>query len=72
MIGYKRCDIEGWTVQVRRDFLHRHAASSAMTLKLLGNHLFHATRVIPRPALRKLRHVTIWVERDTSRTSRAP
>jgi hypothetical protein len=71
MTDYKKRQIEGWTVRVSSGLLHKHAAVCTMSLKVLEHQLYHLSRVIPGPALRKLRRVTFWVEWDTSKASHA-
>jgi len=72
MTGYKPRQIEGWTVQVSRALLSKHAAICTKTLHVVEHQLYHVSRVVPAPALRKLRRVTFWVEWDTSKASQAP
>jgi hypothetical protein len=71
MTGYRRRQIEGWTVQVSSALLDRHAAVCARSLKALEHQLYHAGRVVPAAALRKLRHINIWVEWDQTKASHA-
>jgi hypothetical protein len=55
--------IEGWKVLVNKRLLDKeHEALRAQTLKVLGEHLFRVTRVVPAEALAKLRKIPIWVE----------
>ncbi len=55
--------IEGWKV-----LIHKSLSEDAQqelrerTLKLLGEHLYRISRVVPAEALKKLREVPIWVE----------
>ena len=72
MTGYRRRQIEGWTLQVSNVLRDKHAATCATALKALEHQLYHATRVIPGAAVRKLQRVTIWVEWDSSKVSHAP
>jgi hypothetical protein len=60
---YEKRRIEGWVVLVNRDLLDReHDALREQTLRVLAEHLFRVTRVVPAPALEKLRKIPIWVE----------
>src|SRR5438132_151381 len=55
--------IEGWKVLVHQVLLtpeHRELADQ--TLKLLDDHLYRITRVVPEPALAKLQRIPIWIE----------
>jgi len=61
---YKEERIESWTVLVH-DVLDapEHRDLRAQTLKLLGDHLYRITRVVPEPALERIRRIPIWIER---------
>jgi hypothetical protein len=60
---YVEQHIEGWKVLVNKRLLDKeHEGLSAQTLKVLGEHLFRITRVVPAEALAKLRRIPIWVE----------
>ncbi len=61
---YAKQTLEGWTVLVSNR-LHddEHRALCERTLRLLDDHLFRVGRVVPPPALEKLRAMPIWVER---------
>ncbi len=61
---YETRTIEGWTVRVHRGFLCDAPDLADETLRLLGNQLFQITRMVPPPAVAKLRTVRIWVERN--------
>jgi hypothetical protein len=55
--------VEGWKVLVHQVLLtpeHRDLCDE--TIKLLGDHLYRIPRVVPEPALAKLRHIPIWLE----------
>jgi hypothetical protein len=55
--------LEGWDVLVnKRLLLKQHQELCDETLKVLGDHLFRITRVLPAGALAKVRKVPIWVE----------
>jgi hypothetical protein len=59
---YEQRTIEGWTVLVQGDFVRGQPELCDRTLELLRIQLFQVTRVVPRPALEKLRRIRIWVE----------
>ncbi len=62
--AYAERRIEGWKVLVNRElFAKENDELREQTLKLLGDHLYRITRVIPAPALARLRAIPIWVER---------
>jgi len=55
--------IEGWKVLVHQALLTSdHHELCEQTLKLLDDHLYRIARVVPEPALTKLRQIPIWVE----------
>ncbi len=60
--AYEVQQIEGWRIIVNKAFLKVEPALASQTLTLLGHQLYQITRVVPRPALAKLRQVKIWVE----------
>ena len=63
--AYTVREIEGWKVYVHNRLLEgEKKALGDETLKLLGVHLYHVNRMVPRPALDKLHAVRIWVEAD--------
>jgi hypothetical protein len=53
--------VEGWTVRVERRLLGEKKEIGERALRLLEAKLFAIGRVVPEPALRRLREVTIWV-----------
>jgi hypothetical protein len=60
---YEKRRIEGWEVLVNKRLLAKEQAELCdETLKLLGDHLYRITRVVPAEAVAKLRKVPIWVE----------
>lgn len=65
---YHRTQIRGWTVLVSPNLMAERELSVEV-LDLLDNHLFQAARVIPEPALSKLREVEIWAELEMSKTA---
>ena len=60
---YEPKHIEGWRVLVNRAMLDdAHQKLCDRTLKVLGEHLFRVSRVVPAEPLAKLRQIPIWVE----------
>jgi hypothetical protein len=59
--AYVPRDIEGWRVLVHHKLLE-DTNLCGRTMKVLGIQLFQITRVVPEPALDKLRQIAIWVE----------
>jgi hypothetical protein len=59
--AYEARQIEGWTVRVS-GILNAHPDLAAQALELLRVKLYDVTRVIPPPALEKIRTVPIWLE----------
>jgi hypothetical protein len=60
---YVEQQIEGWRVLVnQRLLIKENQEVREQTVKLLGDHLFRVTRVVPADALAKLRKIPIWVE----------
>jgi hypothetical protein len=60
---YVERQIEGWKVLVNRKLLDEGKGELAGdTLKLLGDHLYRITRVVPAEPLAMLRAIPIWVE----------
>jgi len=60
---YEPKQIEGWRVWVNRGLLDdAHQKLAERTLKVLGEHLFRVSRVVPAGPLVKLRQIPIWVE----------
>lgn len=64
---YEVHDIHGWSVLVNPD-LNAHQKLKNETIDLLENQLFRITRVIPSPALERIRDIEIWVELDMPKT----
>jgi hypothetical protein len=61
--NYVEQQIEGWRVLVNKRLLEGEQQElREQTLRLLGDHLYRVTRVVPADALNKLREVSIWVE----------
>ena len=60
---YELKQIEGWRVLVNGSLLDdAHQKLAERTLKVLGEHLFRVSRVVPAEPLAKLRQIPIWVE----------
>lgn len=62
---YTLRDIEGWKVYVHNRLLEGDRKSLGdEALKQLGVQLYDVSRMVPRPALDRLREVRIWLEAD--------
>lgn len=60
---YAEQRLEGWRVLVSKRFLEKENLELRdETLKLLGDHLYRISRVVPAEPLAKLRKMPIWVE----------
>ncbi len=57
---YQARRIEGWTVQIRNELLVDEQAATEKALELLAAQLKEIVRVVPAPAVAKLREVTLW------------
>jgi hypothetical protein len=60
--NYAPRDVYGWTVYVNHRLLEDQKELGDRTLELLGVKLYDIVRMVPAPAVEKLRRVTIWVE----------
>jgi hypothetical protein len=61
--AYQTEQIEGWTIRVNKQLQAPDQAElRQQTLRLLGDHLYRITRVVPGKALAQLRKIPIWVE----------
>jgi hypothetical protein len=58
--------IEGWTVLVREQLLNEEKEATAKALELLRGQLKEIARVVPAPAVAKLRKVTLWFSPEYS------
>jgi hypothetical protein len=58
--GHQTNSIEGWTVLVHERLLAEDKAVTAKALELLRAQLQEIVRVVPAPAVAKLREVTLW------------
>ncbi len=60
---YAGRQVEGWRVLINKRLLQpENRELCDRTLKLLGDHLYRITRVVPEGPLTKLRKIPIWVE----------
>ena len=60
---YTERTVEGWRVLVNKRLLQdENRELCDRTLKLLGDHLYRITRVVPAGPLARLRKIPIWVE----------
>ncbi len=63
LAAYAEQELDGWKVLVNRRVLaEENKELRDQTLRLLDDHLYRVTRVVPAEALAKLRKVPIWVE----------
>jgi len=60
--NYTPQDVRGWTVYVNHRLLEDQKELGERTLELLGVKLYDVVRIVPGPAVEKLRRVPIWVE----------
>ena len=68
--AYHERQIEGWRVLVHQKLdCEEQRRLCDDTMKLLGDHLYRISRVVPAAALAKLRQVPIWVELNHPRHS---
>lgn len=58
--GSTRRDVLGWTVQINDRLLTEEPEATARALQLLEAQLQEIARVVPAPAVRKLRQVVLW------------
>ena len=59
----------GWTIRINPDVAKNDPTLLANTLEELDHQLYAITRVIPEPALERLRSIEIWVELDMHKTA---
>ena len=57
-------EVEGWQVHLNTKFENESPELCGQTLALLKVQLYQITRMVPAPALEKLRKIAIWVELD--------
>jgi hypothetical protein len=60
--NYETRKLEGWTLRINRELLKKDGELAGKTLRLLEFQLYQITRVVPAPALGKLREIPIWIE----------
>lgn len=61
--NYEERRVEGWPVLVNKRLLVKeHDELRGRVLRVLGEHLFRVTRVVPADAVAKLRKIILWVE----------
>ncbi len=58
--SFKTNSIEGWRVLVNQQLLAQDIAATEKALELLRGQLQEIVRVVPAPAVAKLREVTLW------------
>ena len=61
---YARREIRGWTVRVHPELAAEQSELGRPVLELLDHNLYEISRVLPEPALAKVREVTLWMELD--------
>ncbi len=59
--GVKSQTIEGWTVHVREALLKQDRVATERALELLTIQLREIDRVVPKPAVKELRDVLLWL-----------
>ncbi|MGE5192341.1 MAG: hypothetical protein ACM3U2_07535 [Deltaproteobacteria bacterium] len=57
-------DVDGWKVFLNTKFEDEHPELCGQTLALLKVQLYQITRMVPAPAVEKLRKIPVWVERE--------
>lgn len=57
---YQTNNVEGWTVLVNERLLAEEKAATGKALEILRGQLKEIVRVVPAPAVAKLREVTLW------------
>lgn len=60
--SYDKQSLQGWTLYVSHALAVDHRDLAQRVHKLLAVKLFDITRVVPAPALARLREVPIWIE----------
>jgi hypothetical protein len=59
---YETRKLEGWTLRINQELLKKDGDLANRTLRLLEFQLYQITRVVPAPALAKLKEIPIWIE----------
>ena len=62
--SYEKRDLAGWTVYVAADLREKDPELAAKAVELLGVKLFDLERALPQRAVRSLKPVPVWLERD--------
>jgi len=62
--SYDLREIDGWTVHLNKRFEREQPELCAEMLALLRHQLYQITRMVPAPAVEKLRQIGVWVELD--------
>src|SRR5437867_1576404 len=60
--NYTHKEIRGWPIRINNDLLLGDPKTADSLLELLDAKLLDLTRVVPTPAVAKLKHVPIWLE----------
>ncbi len=60
--AYEEMHIEGWVVRVNKRLIEEHRDLADESVELLKFQLYQITRMVPAPALEKIRTVPIWLE----------
>jgi hypothetical protein len=58
---YQIREIEGWTVHVREELLGDQRAATEHALEVIRGQLAGIAKVVPTPAVERLRNVALWV-----------
>ena len=58
--GYETREVEGWSVHISRRLLAEQPVAVATAMPLLRHQLQEIVRVVPAPAVAKLREVRLW------------
>lgn len=66
--AYEVRDLRGWTVRISPN-LRESPELCRQVLELLDHQLYQITRVIPQPALDRLRSIEIWAETEMPKTA---
>ena len=62
--AYDLTKVKGWVVYVNKRLIAEHAELAHQTVELLEFQLYQITRMVPAPALEKIRTVPIWLENE--------
>jgi len=61
---YEVRDVNGWKVFLNSRFEHTEPELCAETLLLLRHQFYQIERMLPAPAVKKVREIAVWVELD--------